>query len=80
MNAKGKCETIVYGGMAFGKDAACGEVAASIVTAGCVHEHIERGPICRRHQEQLDSQHLVCPSCLRGRDPHRCLMTSRVTA
>ena len=58
----------------------CGESAANIVAAGCVHEHIETDPICRRHLESLLNEALRCPDCWRCDNPHWCAMVGRVTS
>lgn len=43
-----------------------------VVAAGCVHEHIRTGPLCRVCREKLANGNLDCAACFTSREPHRC--------
>lgn len=68
------CKTVVFGSLL------CGEPATNVVAAGCVHEHVETDPICRRHLEGLLAGNLRCPNCWRSSDRHHCVVIGRVMA
>lgn len=53
----------------------CWSRAAAVVTTGCVHEHIETGPICQTHIDALAHGELICTPCIDCAEPHLCILT-----
>jgi hypothetical protein len=52
----------------------CGEPAIAVVTAGCVHEHLETQPACAGCAAEIQraADRLACFICEGGPEPHEC--------
>jgi hypothetical protein len=60
-----------------GKPPLCGEPAIGILTVACVHEHVERQPVCAPCAAELQRYETgTCVPCERSAEPHRCVMTA----
>lgn len=51
----------------------CGAEAEYRVVTGCVHEHVDAGPVCADHTGWLNANGPVyCGACASGPDGHDC--------
>ena len=65
-------EAAVCGVTGPGQEETCTARSAVDAVTGCVHEHIQIGPICQTHLEELAHGFLTCGECNICADPHRC--------
>lgn len=59
----------------------CRDQATSLVTAGCVHEHIGERPLCNYHAGEVKGGGQLCGECLEDvPEPHTCPLTAMENA
>jgi hypothetical protein len=50
----------------------CGQPTVVTVAVGCIHEHMDRRPVCTEHQAALADLRMLCRACRLSPEPHEC--------
>ena len=59
----------------------CGQPAVAVVTAGCVHEHVDTGPVCAACLDRMiHGRAWLCGACEDSHGPCAVMVTQRPVA